>query len=195
MPDVPTSELAVMDGLLARRPASDAAPSLAAGPTPGGLAIAVAPALDRLLLRGDPVALGATFGIALPTGPCRASEHGVRTALWLGPDEWLLLGPVGTLDARRSVAGAAVIDIGHRQVGLLLDGLAGADALSTGCPLDLHARAFPPGACTRTVFGKAEIVLWRPAAQRFHVEVARSFAPYVHDRLRAAARELASADR
>ena len=37
--------------------------------------------------------------------------------------------------------------------------------------------------CTRTVFAKAEIVLWRRAEQRFHLEVARSFAAYVHELL------------
>jgi sarcosine oxidase subunit gamma len=52
--------------------------------------------------------------------------------------------------------------------------------LNGGCPLDLHADAFPVGMCTRTVFGKSEIVLWRCAADCFHLEVARSFAAYVH---------------
>ena len=33
--------------------------------------------------------------------------------------------------------------------------------------------------CTRTVFGKAEIVLWRIAPEVFHLDVARSFVPYV----------------
>ena len=37
--------------------------------------------------------------------------------------------------------------------------------------------------CTRTVFGKAEVMLWRTAADTFRIEVARSFAPYVWARL------------
>ncbi|MGQ3028233.1 MAG: sarcosine oxidase subunit gamma family protein, partial [Ferrovibrionaceae bacterium] len=39
--------------------------------------------------------------------------------------------------------------------------------------------AFPVGVCTRTLFAKAEIVLWRTDAQRFRVEVWRSFAGYL----------------
>ena len=74
--------------------------------------------------------------------------------------------------------GGAVVDVSHRQVGLLLDGPGAADVLAAGCPLDLHTAAFPPGMCTRTVFGKAEIVLWR-LEDGFHVEVWRSFAAYV----------------
>jgi sarcosine oxidase subunit gamma len=50
--------------------------------------------------------------------------------------------------------------------------------LSSACPLDLNAMRFPPGMCTRTVFAKAEIVLWRTAATVFRVEVGRSFAAY-----------------
>jgi len=147
---------------------------------PGRLVLQPAPELARLALRGDASALGAAFGLALPTQPCRATEGNGRAALWLGPDEWLLLAPPGTLDAGAPVTNAAVVDVGHRQVGLVLEGPGAADALAAGCPLDLHPTAFPAGMCTRTVFGKAEIVLWRQDTARFHVEVWRSFAAYVH---------------
>lgn len=156
---------------------------------PGWLAVTPAPDLARLSLRGAAAALGAAFAIALPREPCRAVSAGGRTALWLGPDEWLLLASPGTLDPATPVPGAAVVDIGHRQVGLTLDGPGAVDALAAGCPLDLHPSAFPPGMCTRTVFGKAEIVLWRQDDARFHVETWRSFAGYVHGLLEAASRD------
>ena len=44
---------------------------------------------------------------------------------------------------------------------------------------DLAARTFPVNMCTRTMLGKAEVVLWRTATQRFRIEVWRSFAAYV----------------
>ncbi len=147
---------------------------------PDRLLLKPAADLARLALRGDASALGAAFGLALPTQPCRTAQANGRSALWLGPDEWLLLAPPGTLDASASVAGGAVVDIGHRQIGLVLAGPGTVDTLAAGCPLDLHPTAFPVGMCTRTVFGKAEIVLWRQDAARFHIEVWRSFAPYVH---------------
>ena len=40
-------------------------------------------------------------------------------------------------------------------------------------------RAFPAGSATRTILGKAEIVLQRRAADSFTVTTWRSFAPYV----------------
>ena len=154
---------------------------------PGRLSLRPAADMARLALRGDPSALGTAVGLALPTQPCRATEADGRSALWLGPDEWLLLAPSGTLDAETAAPGASVVDIGHRQVGLVLEGPAAADALAAGCPLDLHLTAFPVGMCTRTVFGKAEIVLWRQDAARFHIEAWRSFAAYVHGLLEHAA--------
>ena len=154
---------------------------------PGRLLVQPAADMARLALRGDASALGAAFDLTLPTQLCRAAETDGHSALWLGPDEWLLLAPPGTLDADVSAEGAAVVDIGHRQVGLVLEGPGAMDALAAGCPLDLHPTAFPVGMCTRTVFGKAEIVLWRQDVERFHVEVWRSFAAYVHGLLERAA--------
>ncbi len=154
---------------------------------PGRLLLQPAADMARLALRGDASSLGAAFGLALPTQPCWVAQVNGRSALWLGPDEWLLLAPPGTLDADTAVPGASVVDIGHRQVGLVLEGPGAVDALAAGCPLDLHPTAFPVGMCTRTVFGKAEIVLWRQGAEQFHVEVWRSFAAYVHGLLECAA--------
>ena len=45
--------------------------------------------------------------------------------------------------------------------------------------MDLAASAFPVGRCTRTLFGKATVMLWRTGDDAFRLEVARSFAPYV----------------
>ena len=136
------------------------------------------PPLARLLLRGDPAVLGPAFQLDLPTTACTA-QAGEHSALWLGPDEWLVLAPAGTRWPEwRSDHGAA-IDVGHRQTGFAVAGAAAEAALAVGCPLDLHPTRFPEGSCTRTVFGKAEIVLWRRERDLFHLETGRSFAAYV----------------
>jgi sarcosine oxidase subunit gamma len=142
------------------------------------IAITVVPPLARAIVRGD---AAAAFGIPLPASPCRAVTLGARTALWLGPDEWLLLAPEddAVFSALPETPGA-IVDVSHRQIGLRLDGSDAATVLNGGCPLDLHVDAFPVGMCTRTVFGKSEFLLWRHAADGFHVEVARSYAAYVH---------------
>ncbi|MBX9702218.1 MAG: hypothetical protein K2X74_22470, partial [Acetobacteraceae bacterium] len=85
---------------------------------------------------------------------------------------------------------AWLVDVSHRQLGFALAGPDAATALNEGCPLDLDPVAFPPGACTRTLFGKVEIVLWRRGADSFEIEVARSFAAAFRALLEEALRDL-----
>jgi sarcosine oxidase subunit gamma len=73
----------------------------------------------------------------------------------------------------------SLVDVSHRQLAFTLKGPHAAWLLAHGCPLDLDLAAFPVGMCTRTLFVKAEILLWRTAADAFRVEVSRSFADYV----------------
>jgi len=161
-------------------------------------ALAEAPSAARFVLRGGEAtraSCAAAFGAELPARLGLAGEGARRAALWLGPDEWLMIAEgadAASLDAEleRALASTAhsLVDVSHRQVGLLISGAAAARALSAGCPLDLHLSAFPVGMATRTIFDKAEIVLWRRGAGAFHVEVWRSFAPYLVAALTEAAR-------
>ncbi len=156
------------------------------------------PPAARHILRGGAglsAAVSAAAGVSLPRERCRALTAGDRAALWLGPDEWLLVAPEADGPAlARSLASAlagiphSLVDVSHRQSGCELRGPAAATHLSAGCPLDLDDSAFPIGMCTRTVLAKAEVVLWRKAAETFHLEVARSFVAYVSQFLAEAAR-------
>lgn len=138
----------------------------------------------RFILRGDGASVAA-FGPSAPKA-LQGSTAGTRTALWLGPDEFLLLAPdedAATVEAGLKAAlpagTSSLVDISHRQIGLVLEGRLAARCLSAGCPLDLGLAAFPVGMATRTIYLKTEIVLWRQGETRFHVEVWRSFAPYL----------------
>lgn len=95
-----------------------------------------------------------------------ATPLGGGQALHLGPDEWLLILPDG--EAPPMVAGThSLVDVGDRNVGLLVEGAAAATSIQTGCPLDLHR--FPPGKATRTLFEGVEIVLWRTGEEALHI--------------------------
>jgi sarcosine oxidase, subunit gamma len=150
----------------------------------GEIAVTDAGAALRIVCRGAPDVLGDAFGIALPTEPMRTAATSDRTALWLGPDEWLLIARDDTALVQRLRAHlvgkpASLVDVSHRNVGLTLSGPRAADLLASACPLDFDLAAFPIGMCTRTIFGKAEAVLWRTAREAFRMETWRSFAPYV----------------
>jgi sarcosine oxidase, subunit gamma len=164
--------------------------SVAGGSPVGGVTLEAVSPRTRFILRGDAGAsvAGDAFGAALPRQPNRASTAGDRAALWLGPDEWLLLGPElddgalrGDLEQALATVPHALVDVSHRQTGILLSGPGAADVLNAAVPLELTEEAFPVGMATRTIFEKAEIVLWRTGPETFHVEVWRSFAPYVWD--------------
>jgi sarcosine oxidase subunit gamma len=114
----------------------------------------------------------------------------------LGPDEWLLATGATELDPRAEITAGlvgtfhALVDIGHRNVGIEVAGRHAPEVLNGGCPLDLADHVFSPGTATRTIFGKAEIVLFRQGPERsYHIECWRSFAPYVRDLLMDTARE------
>ncbi|MFI4880786.1 MAG: sarcosine oxidase subunit gamma [Steroidobacterales bacterium] len=155
---------------------------------PGALVKTLPPA-TRFILRGGPAVRAAAeqaLALEVPASPCRAALDGERAALWLGPDEWLLLASEGSAASLAPALSAALqalphslVDVSHRQIALTVEGPAAETLLAAGCPLDLDARAFPIGMCTRTVLGKAEIVLWRTGTEAFRIEVWRSFAGYL----------------
>ena len=163
-------------------------------PVPATAWLKPLPPAMRFILHGGAAARAAAapvWGAAFAEEPCRAEEQNQRATLWLGPDEYLLLGrPAGgAADSAMAVAEAleralsgiphALVDIGHRQLALEVSGPHAPDILSGACPLDLDPAEFPVGMCTRTVLAKADIVLWRTRDDAFHIEVWRSFSGYV----------------
>lgn len=115
-----------------------------------------------------------------------AEPYGGGHALRLGPEEWLLLdATVGPIEAPHSL-----VDVSDRQVAFNLSGPEVAGVLAGGVPLDLSLGAFPAGTATRTVCGKAEVVLWRRSEHEWRVEVWRSFAPYLATLLAQSAADL-----
>ena len=111
-----------------------ATPLLARGPLDGRvlpegarLTIALAPAAARFVLRGDRTAadkVWSAFGAAPPAEPMRAAQSGKRAAIWLGPDEWLLLAPGEDpawlrpfLQDALGIVPHSLVDVSHRQIG------------------------------------------------------------------------------
>lgn len=156
------------------------------GRAAGGANVSVQPAAPgfRLALRApekSQAALSKALGVTLPSTPKTSTTKGSRSALWLGPDEWLVI-DMGKADPNADIAKSRVlhsaVDVSHRNCAILVSGAAAADVLNAGCPLDLSLAAFLVGAATRTVLGKMEIVLMRTGENDFHVECWRSFADY-----------------
>jgi sarcosine oxidase subunit gamma len=155
------------------------------------------PAIRISLRLADRDAATAALGLELPAWIGGSTVAGDRSALRLGPDEWLIEAPAA--DGAALTAALAdlatrqplsAVEVSDREITLALEGPEVLDLLATGCPLDL-AR-MPVGAGTRTLFDTAQVVLTREADDRFHLTVWRSFAPHVRALLDIAARELAA---
>lgn len=160
---------------------------------------AIEPAIfaTRLVLRAKPEAvapLSRALGVKLPNKPKTSakSRNGKRTALWIGPDEWLVIGEDGA-DLAAFCAKVkqthSAVDVSHRNVALIVSGKGAEATLKAGCPQNLSLDTFPVGACSRTMLGKAEVVIMRTAETGFRVEHWRSFSDYVFGFLEEAAQD------
>jgi sarcosine oxidase, subunit gamma len=169
-------------------------------PVPATAWLRALPPAMRFILHGDAqvrTMAAPVWGADFAEAACRAVVRAPRATLWLGPDEYLLLGTdvaaeAATADALGHALGAAphaLVNISHRQFALEVSGPHAASILSGACPLDLDPGEFPVNMCTRTVFAKADIVLWRVRDDAFHLEVWRSFNGYVTGLLSEIARE------
>ena len=157
-----------------------------------GVVISERPFLGHLDLRGDPGDSGfmsaseAVLGLALPTEPNTTAEAGALLALWLGPDEWLVVTPpdaqtslAASLEAALDDMHTSVTDVTGGQTVITLGGPKAREALAKGCPLDLHPLIFQPGDCAQTLLGKANVTLrCVDDTPSYELIVRRSFADY-----------------
>ncbi len=142
----------------------------------------------QVSLRLDP-SLVARAPVPLPLEPNTAWDDGARSALWLGPDEWLVLGPPGAAGDLVAELGAAldglhrsILDVSANRLALVLAGPDRLEVLASGCTLDLHPRSWRAGMCAQTLFAKAQVLL-QERADTTRLLVRPSFAGYVIERM------------
>jgi heterotetrameric sarcosine oxidase gamma subunit len=112
--------------------------------------------------------------------PPMAPNSVVGDAVWLGPDEWLVLGGREQDHADQPAA----VDVSANRTCLELSGEGAADVLARGCALDLHPSVFPPGRCAQTLVARTQVILYRPEEHTFRLLVRPSFAEYLRAWLR-----------
>ena len=168
-----------------------------------GVSLYERPFMGHINLRGNPSdraflrAVEAALGTSVPLEPNTLIQRQEVTALWLGPNEWLIL---TSPDQRQQTAGdlassvsyfpAAVTDVSSSQTVINLQGPRVREVLNKSCTLDLHPRAFVPGRCAQTNLAKTTVIVWQlDDPLSFEVIVRRSFADYLARWLADAARE------
>ena len=148
------------------------------------------PGLGYLNIRcgpGDAGLAGAALPFPLPTEPNATAEASGTAALWLGPDEWLVVtAPDAQLELAaslgRALSGAhsAVTDVSGGLTTIAVSGPASREVLARGCTLDLHPASFGAGDCAQTLIAKAGAVV-RPVGDpaAYDLIVRSSFAEYL----------------
>jgi sarcosine oxidase subunit gamma len=165
-------------GPFARSPLADRSDDLAA------LGAVEVPFPTQLNLRLDPAAAG-RLGLELPSTPNTWLAGGGREALWLGPNEWLLVaqpGAAGELVAEleRALDGQhhSVVDVSADRAVVELAGEHRTGLLAKGCGLDLHPRSWREGMCAQTLLARVPVLLQeRERATRLFVRA--SFAGHL----------------
>ncbi|MDQ3810008.1 MAG: sarcosine oxidase subunit gamma [Chloroflexota bacterium] len=113
--------------------------------------------------------VGHALGLVLPTQPNTVTTGEDCSALWLGPDEWLIVADdVAGAGAIESAVRAAftpdwgsVVDVSGNRVALDVAGPSARDVLATGCSLDLHPRRFGVGRCAQTLLARTGVIVWQ----------------------------------
>ena len=154
--------------------------------TGGGVIIEHVPFLAQVDVRLD-AALAGQAPYPLPITPNTVWEDGPRAALWLGPDEWLVLGQpgagpeiVGELEAALDGSHGSIVDVSANRVALELSGSRAKEVLSKGCALDLHPRMWRSGLCAQTMIARAQVIL-HERSDTTGILVRPSFADYLVD--------------
>lgn len=165
--------------------------------TPAPVAIHAIETCARFSLRivpADLPAASAIWGAEIPAAIGRSISQGGRIAACLGPDEWLLIAPLADQDAIEAAFGDvyattlhSLVDIGHREVAIAVEGPEAANALQSSIAADINAMSI--GEARRTIIDRVQIVLIREADDRFRVEVWHSFADHVWHLLAGICRE------
>ena len=153
------------------------------------LALAERRFLAKVNVRGEaaPAAVERAVGAAPPAEPDTVAAGAGLHILWLGPAEWLVVGPPGAEKAIEdrlvealSGASAAVVDVTEGRSTIRVSGPMARDVLSMGCPLDLHPRVFGAGRCAQSLIARAPVVLHLvDGAAAFDVHVERSQTDYL----------------
>ena len=91
---------------------------------PAGVEITPRPFIAMADLKVEPGspaadAVAGYLGVALPTTPSTSVENESVTAIWLGPDEWLITSPFQTPEELESELREAVGDLRRRRRGRL----------------------------------------------------------------------------
>jgi sarcosine oxidase, subunit gamma len=149
----------------------------------------VLPPQGYIGLRGNPADAGfqdgaaSALGIRLPEKPCTFTRSGAVKALWLAPDEWMIVAPRARLVPLLRGLGKAlsgirsqVVDTSGGYTEIVVQGRNVSDVISHASVYDLQRLG--EGRVVGTTFGKSAVYMYRED-NGVCLLVRRSFADYI----------------
>ena len=116
-------------------------------------------------------------------------------ALWMAPDEVLLICPYAEVTGRLATLEAALagqhflaVNVSDARAHLHVAGSGARETLAKLCPVDLSRQAFTPGMVRRTRMAQIAAAFWLDDAGTFHLICFRSVSDYAFNILKTAAR-------
>ncbi len=124
-------------------------------------------------------------GLAVPE-KLAVTHDGDSRAVWMSPDELLLILPAGQAPGAIAKLQAELADHHHMALDVSdarsifrLTGPAVGEVLAKGAPCDVSDHGCPPGTARRTHLAGLAIGLWRLGPQDWEIVCFRSYAPHL----------------
>lgn len=170
-----------------------AEPFRAASASPAFFSVREVPFCTQVDVRGNAAdgrfagAVREAIAVALPERANTWSGGADRAAIWLGPDQWLVVAGEGRADVlcERLAAAlqgihASVTDVSANRTQIEISGSLARLVLAKGCSLDLHGSRFGAGRSSQAALAKASVILQcLEGSAAFRVYVRNSFADYL----------------
>ena len=138
----------------------------------------------------------AVLGLDLPKAPRTSTSWGDTKALWLSPDQWLILCPGEKAQALTEQLSTALKSIHHLAVNvsdmrsiIRVEGDHARTTVMKGTSIDLTHGDYPPGTIRRMKFAEVGALLHIVEVNVIDIYVFRSYADYAWEFLLKAARK------
>jgi sarcosine oxidase, subunit gamma len=136
------------------------------------------------------------LGLDLPKAPRTTNTWGDMKALWLSPDQWLILCPgdktqkiLGELNAALKSIHSLAVDVSDMRAIIRLEGEHARTTVMKGTSIDLTHGDYPPGTVRRMKFAEVGALLHIIEEDVIEIYVFRSYADYTWEFLLKAGRK------
>ena len=140
--------------------------------------------LDNKVVRN---ALKHAVGTDLPVESNTVNTAGNRSIIWLGPDEWMIIGENGSADTIMAAVNLpeaghiATVEVSDALGMISLSGPHARDVLAKHCAIDFHPSAFTDGMAAQSFMAHAGVTITCNGDDSFVIIGRSSFMPYLLD--------------